>query len=52
MKSVTGVIKPVLAAKNNADQMEIIALEQTSAIKFITTRQKEVAALVTKYKIK
>jgi hypothetical protein len=52
MKSVTNVIRPTLAARNNSDQMEIIALEQASALKFITTRQKEVAALVKKYKIK
>jgi spore coat protein CotH len=52
MKSVTNVIRPTLAARNNSDQMGIIALEQASALKFITTRQKEVAALVKKYKIK
>jgi spore coat protein CotH len=52
MKSATNVIRPTLAARNNSDQMEIIALEQASTLKFITTRQKEVAALVKKYKIK
>jgi spore coat protein CotH len=52
MKSATNVIRPTLVAKNNSDQMEIIALEQASTLKFITTRQKEVAALVKKYKIK
>lgn len=52
MRSAANVIRPTLAARNNADQMEIIALEQASALKFIPTRQKEVAALVKKYKIK
>jgi spore coat protein CotH len=52
MKSAATVIRPTLAARNNSDQMEIIALEQASTLKFITTRQKEVAALVKKYKIK
>jgi hypothetical protein len=52
MRSASTLIKPTLAARNNSDQMAIIALEQTTAIKFISTRQKEVAALVKKYKIK
>lgn len=54
MKAVTKVIKPVLDAqfKTKPEQLEIIALEQNRTIAWITSRQKEVAALVKKYKIK
>jgi spore coat protein CotH len=52
MKSASTLIRPTLDDQNNSNQMEVIALEQTTAIKFISTRQKEVAALVKKYKIK
>ena len=52
MKSVSSVIKPVLNSQFNPDQFEMIALEQTRSIGFISSRQKEVAVLVKKYKIK
>jgi hypothetical protein len=54
MKSATKVIQPVLDAqfKSKPDQLEIIALEQNRTIAWITSRQKEVAALVKKYKVK
>jgi spore coat protein CotH len=54
MKSASTVIKPVLDAqyKLRPDLLSVITAEQTRSISFISARQKEVAALVTKYKIK
>jgi spore coat protein CotH len=54
MKNASILIKPTLTAqyKNRPDQLANIAREQTRTYSFITSRQKEVAALVTKYKIK
>jgi len=54
MKSATTLIKPVLTAqyKNRPDLLANIAPEQTRTFSFITARQKEIAALMTKYKIK
>ena len=54
MKSASSVIKPVLTAqyKTRPDLLLGITAEQTRTISFITARQKEVAALATKYKIK
>jgi hypothetical protein len=54
MKSAATLVKPVLASqyKSRPDVLANIASEQTRTYSFITARQKEVAALVTKYKIK
>lgn len=54
MRSASTVIQPVLAAqyKLRPDLLSGIKTEQTRSISFISARQKEVAALVTKYKIK
>jgi spore coat protein CotH len=54
MKSASTVIQPVLADqyKLHPDLLAGIKAEQTRSISFIAARQKEVAALVTKYKIK
>ncbi|MFM2373770.1 MAG: hypothetical protein RJA75_666 [Actinomycetota bacterium] len=54
MKSAAKLIDPVLNAqyKNRPDLFANIAPEQTRTYSFITARQKEVAALMTKYKIK
>jgi spore coat protein CotH len=54
MKSVAAVIKPALMTQfePGSETMRSIEIEQNSTIKFITARQKEVAALVKTYKIK
>lgn len=54
MSSAAKVIQPTLDAqfKTKPEQLEIIALEQGRTIAWITSRQKEVAALMKKYKIK
>ena len=54
MKSAATVIKPVPLTQYPAgsEELDILAMEQTRSITFITTRQKEVAALVKTYKIK
>jgi hypothetical protein len=54
MKSASTLIKPVLATqyKTRPDLLAGITAEQTRSISFIAARQKEVAALATKYKIK
>ena len=54
IKSAAATIKPVIMNRYPAgsDMLESIGIEQNSTIKFITTRQKEVAALVKTYKIK
>ena len=54
MKSVAAVIKPALMIQfePGSETMRSIEIEQNSTIKFITARQKEVAALVKTYKIK
>ena len=54
IKSAAATIKPVIMDRYPAgsDMLESIGIEQNSTIKFITTRQKEVAALVKTYKIK
>lgn len=54
MRSAATVIKPVLLSQYPAgsEELEILTMEQTRSITFITTRQKEVAALVKTYKIK
>ena len=54
MKSAAAVIKPLLLNQfpTGSEQLAIIEMEQTRSIAFITTRQKEVAALVKTYKIK
>ena len=54
MRSAAAVIKPVLndQFKNRPDLVIAITAEQTRSIAFIASRQKEVSALATKYKIK
>ncbi|MCX6496134.1 MAG: CotH kinase family protein [Rhodoluna sp.] len=54
MKSAAAVIKPLLLNQFPAgsEELQIIEMEQARSIAFITTRQKEVAALVKTYKIK
>lgn len=54
MKSAAKLINPVLKVqvKNRSDLFTNITLEQNRTYTFIAARQKEVAALVTKYKIK
>ena len=54
MKAATTVINPVLRVQFPAETgvYEIALKEQTRSIAFIASRQKEVAALVKKYKIK
>jgi hypothetical protein len=54
MKSAATLIKPVLLSQysQGSETYEISQMEQTRSIAFITTRQKEVAALVKTYKIK
>jgi len=54
MKSAAAVIKPVILAKYPAgsDMNQVIAMEQTRSISFITTRQREVASLLKTNKIK
>jgi hypothetical protein len=53
MKNASALIKPALTAQyNNPNTLADIAREQTRTYSFITSRQKEVAALVKQYKIK
>jgi hypothetical protein len=54
MKSAATLIKPVLTDqyKSRPDLLANIAPEQNRTYSFITARQKEVTALMTKYKIK
>jgi hypothetical protein len=54
MRSVSSVIQPVLTNQfgNRPDVLAAIATEQRRSIAFIAGRQKEVSALMTKYKIK
>ena len=54
MKSAGSTIKSTLTAqfKNDPDYVSVITKEQSRSISFITARQKEVAALLAKYKIK
>jgi hypothetical protein len=54
MKNASTLIKPALTAqyKNRPDLLADIAREQTRTYSFITSRQKEVTALVTQYRIK
>jgi hypothetical protein len=54
MKSAAKLVNPVLNVqyKNRPDIFANIAREQARTYSFIAARQKEVAALMTKYKIK